>query len=360
MKLFQCTHCKNTVVFENHTCVNCGYFLGFSAYFNQIISLDPTLSQWYLSELGNKNYTYCKNHIHNLCNWLVDTDDHSEFCLACSLNRTIPHLLDSDNLDKWKQIEFAKHRLVYQLLRFRLPVVSKMEDEQKGLCFDFISKNEVSEESKGIMTGHADGVITLLISEADPVIREKIKQQMSERYRTLLGHFRHEVGHYFWDRLIRDQHFNLENFRAVFGNETDSYVDALRRYYENGPQFNWQNRFISKYASSHPWEDWAETWSHYLHLTDVLETAYQFGLQTNPKLSNTEKLKMKASFDPYLENHFSRFLETGIPLLFTLNSMNRSMGEDDPYPFIISEPVKKKLEFVHNLLKGISRQSTTD
>lgn len=353
MKLFQCTYCKNTVVFENHTCVNCGHFLGYASYYNTIISLESTLFQWQLSELGNKKYTYCKNQKQNVCNWLVETSKDSEYCLACSLNRTIPHLLDEENLQKWKQIEIAKHRLVYQLLRYRLPVVSKMEDEQKGLCFDFLAKEDLPEKSKDIRTGHANGVITLLISEADPVIRERIKQQMSERYRTLLGHFRHEVGHYFWDRLVRDNPKILHNFRNLFGDESRSYTDALEQHYNKGPKANWQQSFISKYASSHPWEDWAETWSHYLHLTDVLETAYNFGLQTNPKITAQENLKMNASFDPYLEPNFKNFMDTGIPLLYTLNSMNRSMGEDDPYPFIISEPVKKKLEFIHNLLKGI-------
>ncbi|MGC1515826.1 MAG: putative zinc-binding metallopeptidase, partial [Maribacter sp.] len=271
MKLFQCTHCKNTVVFENHTCVNCGYYLGYSSFYNEIVALEATLTEWYLKDWGNKTYAYCKNHKHDVCNWLVDTTSGDEFCLACSLNRTIPHLLNTENKKKWQQIEYAKHRLVYQLLRFRLPVIPKMEDTQRGLCFDFVAKKDLPEESKDVMTGHADGVITLLISEADPVIRERIKKQMSERYRTLLGHFRHEVGHYFWDRLIRDNPTVLQNFRDVFGDESQSYADGLDTYYKNGPQPNWQNRFISKYASSHPWEDWAETWSHYLHLTDVME-----------------------------------------------------------------------------------------
>ena len=353
MKLFQCTNCKNTVVFENHTCINCGYFLGYSSYFNTIVSLDAIVSQWQLTNLENKTYVYCENHKHDVCNWLVETSQKAEFCLACSLNRTIPQLLDKENSEKWKHIELAKHRLVYQLLQFRLPVISKMEDEQNGLCFDFLSKDDLAKASKDIKTGHANGVITLLISEADPVVREQVKKQMAERYRTLLGHFRHEVGHYYWDQLIRDNEQILKNFRSVFGDESVSYVDALQRHYDNGPKSNWQQSFISKYATSHPWEDWAETWSHYLHLTDVLETAYNFGIQTDPKITSPESLKMNASFNPYKETSFNKFMDTGIPLLYALNSMNRSMGEDDPYPFIISEPVKKKLEFIHNLLKGI-------
>ena len=351
MKLFQCTNCKNTVVFENNTCVNCGYLLGYSSYYNKIVSLDAKASQWTVPELENKTYEYCKNYHHKVCNWLVDVSRGNEFCLACSLNRTIPHILEDDNLEKWKHIEIAKHRLVYQLLRFRLPVVSKISDEVKGFCFDFLAKEDLPEGSKDIKTGHANGVITLLISEADPVVREQIKKQMAERYRTLLGHFRHEVGHYFWDLLIRDHSEVLSNFRNIFGDETTSYGEALKNYYNNGPQENWQQSFISKYASSHPWEDWAETWSHYLHLTDVLETAYNFGLKSNPRITAKKNLKMNASFDPYKEISFKNLLDTGIPLLYALNSMNRSMGEDDPYPFIISEPVKNKLEFIHNLLK---------
>lgn len=351
MKLFQCTNCKNTVVFENNKCVNCGYLLGYSSYYNKIVALDTNASKWQVPELEGKTYEYCENYKHKVCNWLVDVSRGRKFCLACSLNRTIPHILDDANLAKWKHIEIAKHRLVYQLLRFSLPVVSKIEDDLKGFCFDFLAREDLPEESKDTKTGHANGVITLLISEADPVIREQVKQQMAERYRTLLGHFRHEVGHYFWDLLIRDNPDILEEFRIIFGDESQSYADALTNHYNNGPQANWQQNFISKYASSHPWEDWAETWSHYLHLTDVLETAYNFGLRSNPKITAKQKIKMNASFDPYKETSFEKIMDTGIPLLFTLNSMNRSMGEDDPYPFIISEPVKNKLKFIHNLLK---------
>jgi hypothetical protein len=352
MKLFQCTNCKNTVVFENNKCVNCGYLLGYSSYYNKIVALDTNASKWQVLELEGKTYEYCENYKHKVCNWLVDVSRGRKFCLACSLNRTIPHILDDANLAKWKHIEIAKHRLVYQLLRFSLPVVSKIEDDLKGFCFDFLAREDLPEESKDTKTGHANGVITLLISEADPVVREQVKQQMAERYRTLLGHFRHEVGHYFWDLLIRDNPDILEEFRIIFGDESKSYADALTNHYNNGPQANWQQNFISKYASSHPWEDWAETWSHYLHLTDVLETAYNFGLRSNPKITAKQKIKMNASFDPYKETSFEKIMDTGIPLLFTLNSMNRSMGEDDPYPFIISDPVKTKLEFIHNLLKN--------
>lgn len=346
MKLFQCSNCENPVVFENSICISCGHYLGYSSFHNQMVSLDPNQSEWSIPSFNGDTYKYCTNNLHGTCNWLVTPDESSGFCLACSLNRTIPDLDTSENWERWKQIEFAKHRLVYQLLRLRLPIVSKMANSHIGLCFDFVSIDNKDNKK----TGHANGVITILISEADAATREKVKQEMKEHYRTLLGHFRHEVGHYFWDRLVRDNTKALSNFREVFGDDTVSYQDSLQNYYANGPKQNWQNFYISKYASSHAWEDWAETWSHYLHLMDSLETAYNFGLRTAPILQGNNKLNLNANFDPYLHQNFGAILETGIPLLYTVNSMNRSMGKDDAYPFVISEPVQRKLKFIHNLL----------
>ncbi|MDC6404612.1 MULTISPECIES: zinc-binding metallopeptidase family protein [Maribacter] len=346
MKLFQCSNCGNSIVFENNRCVSCGYYLAYSSFYNQMVSLSPNLSQWNTSSLGDGQYKYCVNSQHGTCNWLVPLDSPSGFCLACSLNRTIPDLSIIKNQESWKKIELAKHRLVYQLLRLRLPIFNKKENFVEGLCFDFLSpKNR-----DNLKTGHANGVITILISEADSVVREKVKQNMEERYRTMLGHFRHEVGHYYWDVLIRNDKVTLSNFREVFGDESISYENSLQNYYTNGPRHDWQNFHISKYASSHAWEDWAETWSHYLHLMDTLETAYNFGLQTSPKLKGTNDLDVNANFDPYMKNDFQAILRTAIPLFYTLNSMNRSMGKDDAYPFVISEPVKSKLTFIHNLL----------
>ncbi|PIB26780.1 putative zinc-binding metallopeptidase [Maribacter sp. 4G9] len=346
MKLFQCSNCGNTVVFENNYCVSCGHYLGYSSFYNKMVSLKPDFFEWTLPTLNGGKYKYCANNLHGTCNWLVPSENPSEFCLACSLNRTIPDLDNPENHSHWKQIEFAKHRLIYQLLRLRLQIISKTDDPAYGLCFDFVSPKS----SNNIKTGHANGVITILISEADSVIREKVKHEMKERYRTLLGHFRHEVGHYFWDILVKNNNDILSKFRKIFGDDTVSYRDSLRNYYVNGPRKNWQNFYISKYASSHAWEDWAETWSHYLHLMDALETAHNFGIRTEPKLEGENKLNFNASFDPYNESDLRTILETGIPLLYTMNSMNRSMGKDDPYPFIISEPVKTKLAFIHNLL----------
>lgn len=353
MKLFQCQHCSSPVFFENSACESCGHLLGFLENKLDLIALAPTLNQWSLSQENSTVFKYCANKQYQLCNWLVPIDNVSGgLCSACTLNRTIPNLGVDKNRKKWEKLEIAKHRLIFQLRQLNLPVESKRQFNERGLYFDFVSKEDVDETKDKPMTGHANGVITILVSEADSVLREQMKMKMSEKYRTLIGHFRHEVGHYYWDRLIRNNHNLLHNFRTVFGDERESYADALDRYYNNGPPNNWRNSFISEYASSHPWEDWAETWAHYLHLMDTTETAYFYGIGVNPRLSSDNSLEMNAVFDPYQEQDFKRVVDLCIPLFSALNSVNRSMGIPDVYPFVISTPVIDKMTFIHNVLQS--------
>src|SRR5262249_19955298 len=158
----------------------------------------------------------------------------------------------------------AKHRLAYQLLRMKLPVISKLQNEQTGLVFDF-KANGSSHDSERVMTGHDNGVITINIQEADDIEREMARRQMDEVYRTLLGHFRHEIGHYYWDRLIANTS-NLEKCKSLFGDDTLDYSKALQKHYNEGTPPNWNQNYISMYATTHPWEDWAETWAHYMHI----------------------------------------------------------------------------------------------
>src|SRR5437868_9942335 len=127
------------------------------------------------------------------------------------------------------------------------------------------------------MTGHKDGIVTMKVEEADDVTRVRVRTQMREPYRTLLGHFRHETGHYYWDRLIANSDW-LEPFRGLFGDERASYAEALDRHYQQGAPLDWQPQYVSAYATMHPWEDWAETWAHYLHMMDAVDTALGFGM----------------------------------------------------------------------------------
>jgi hypothetical protein len=218
-------------------------------------------------------------------------------------------------------------------------------DNKEGLCFDFIAKKNNSQ----IMTGHANGVITILLREADSVSREQIRKELQEPFRTLIGHLRHEVGHYFWDRLISNNQEVLSAFRAHFGNEEANYSDSLQAYYKQGAPNDWQDAFISKYATSHPWEDWAETWAHYLHIMDMEETAHFFRLGVDP-IGISKNMKTKVTRDPYIIKEFQTIIDTCVPLTFAVNNINRAMGIPDVYPFVITPKVVKKMTFIHELL----------
>jgi hypothetical protein len=293
-------------------------------------------------------YRLCANAQHGVCNWLVPADAAEEFCAACRHNRTIPDLSQPDNLRRWQKIEVAKHRLFYTLLKLRLPLATKNEDPD-GLAFDFIANQQTPQGHIPVMTGHASGLITLNLAEADDPERERQRSAMDEPYRTLLGHFRHEIAHYYWDRLVANSP-KLAQFREVFGDEQQDYAAALQNHYANGPPPDWPQQYVSAYASAHPWEDFAETWAHYFHMVDTLETVGAFGLSVRPRVSKSRELAAKVDFDPH-SAEMERIIDAWLPLTFAMNSINRSMGLQDLYPFMPAPAVIVKLSFVHGLTR---------
>lgn len=349
MKVFQCGHCNHAIFFENYYCENCGHLSGFRASDRKMLTFSQHNSILF-SDREQIEYKYCKNKYYNVCNWVIEKNSPEEFCSACTLNRTIPNLSEIENFEKWQHLEVAKHRLVYQLQKIGLFLQSKAENAN-GLCFDFVAKKHDSK----LMTGHANGVITILLKEADSVQREKMRKLFLEPYRTLIGHLRHEVGHYFWNQLVYNNPQTQSEFRALFGDERLDYGEALQNYYKFGAPIDWKLCHISTYATAHPWEDWAETWAHYLHIMDMVETAYFFRLQAKP-IKKNKQLKVKALFDPYSVVDFEVIIKTCRPLSFAVNSMNRAMGIPDVYPFTVTEAVVKKLTFIHRLLLPIRKQ----
>jgi hypothetical protein len=352
MRLYDCASCGNLLYFENVSCVRCGAVLGFLTDRMALVALqEADDGLWRPVGGGERRYRMCANYVeHGVCNWTVEANSGEPFCVACRLNRTIPDLGVAEHKPLWARLEAEKHRLVYSLLRLGLPVVSRGRDPA-GFEFDFLADPEPSFSERGrVLTGHAQGLITLNIAEADPVVREHLRVQMDEPYRTILGHFRHESGHYYWDRLVRDGH-RLDGFRELFGDETLDYGQALQRHYENGPPPDWTGHFVSAYASCHPWEDWAETWAHYLHIVDTLETAQQFGLQIRPHVGDGDALGGRIDFDPHDQDAFESLIEPWLPLTFALNSLNRSMGHEHVYPFVLSPAVIDKLDFVHRVVR---------
>jgi hypothetical protein len=237
----------------------------------------------------------------------------------------------------------------------RLPHPDRKQDPVGGLVFDFL---EDKVDSMGMvepaMTGHEEGLIAIRAAEADDVTREMARMSMHEPYRTLLGHFRHETGHFVWNKLVRNRD-DFDGFRAIFGDEREDYDTALQRHYESGPRQNWQTCFISAYASSHPWEDFAECFAHYLHIVDTLETARSFGLAVDPR--GHEEMASEVDFDPYRANNAEQLVSAWVPLSVAVNSIQRSMGQPDFYPFVLSPPVVEKLEYLHRLIQAAGRES---
>jgi hypothetical protein len=358
MKLFECQNCGQPLYFENTSCESCGLRLGYLPEQETITALQEADGAWRALAVPAGRYRFCANVQHNVCNWLVNSDSAEAFCAACRHNRTIPDLANPENLQHWRKIEFAKHRLFYTLLRLRLPLSTRTEDPN-GLAFDFLSNpTDGSVGHSPVMTGHAGGLITLNVAEADDPERERQRKTMGEPYRTLLGHFRHEIAHYCWDRLVADSPA-IEEFRRLFGDEREDYAAALQRYYTNGPPPDWPDRFVTAYASAHPWEDFAETWAHYFHMVDTLETAFAFGLRLWPKVAKGADLAAAIDFDPYLAE-MDRIIDAWLPLTFAVNSINRSMGQPDLYPFVLAPPAIWKLTFIHEQIHARSSPRPRD
>jgi hypothetical protein len=324
MKLFTCDHCQQTLYFENNRCVSCGEKVAYRPETAQLATLKP----------GDKP---CRNaREYDACNWLTSSAE-AEYCRSCALSAVIPDLSDPANQLAWRRIEAAKRRLLYTLYALKLPT-------EGGLSFRFLKGTE----AEPVMTGHDQGVITLNVDEADFAFRENMREKMGEGYRTVLGHLRHEVGHYYWDRLVGDSPTTLAEFRALFGDETQSYEEAITRHYEEGPPADWGENFISAYASMHPWEDWAETWAHYLHMVDTLETARSHGLTVRAPAA--DKPGERVVTDRLAFFDFGSLTTGWNAVTLALNSLNRSMGMKDAYPFVLTPVVLAKLRFVHGLV----------
>ena len=351
MKLFKCQGCGHLLYFENTRCESCGRELGYLPDAMTLSALEPDGDVFRPLASPQAAVRRCDNAGHGACNWMVEAGDADTLCLACRHNHTIPDLSVPLNPERWQRLEQAKHALFYALLRLRLPLADRTDDPDHGLAFDFLADTPDAATPK-VMTGHDNGLITIALAEADDAERERRRNQMHEPYRSLLGHFRHEVGHYFWDVLIRDGS-RLEDCRTVFGDDTRDYAAALQAYYRDGPPADWQDHYISRYASAHPWEDWAETWAHYLHIVDTLEMARAFGIKIQPRISAAdETLSAVIELDPYDTADMADIMDAWLPLTFAMNSLNRAMGNPDLYPFVLSPAVVGKLGFVHDVVQG--------
>lgn len=362
MKPFHCDACGALVFFENNRCISCGHQLGFLTSSLDLSALEAAQDDNCLPlnpAAQGQLYRHCRNEFEpDLCNWLVPADNPDPYCMVCRLNEVIPDLSITANHDRWYRLACAKRRLIYTLLKLRLPIASVATNDRPALRFRFLSDEGAAAP---VLTGHESGVITFNIIEADDAVREQRRVSMREPMRTLLGHFRHEIGHYYWDRLIANSSWQ-ERFRTAFGDERADYAAALKSYYEVGAPSDWQERHVSAYASAHPWEDWAETWAHYLHIVDTVEVAAGFGLSLRPRHPAAKVMTADPRKAVQSAASFDVILAAWLPLTYALNSLNRSMGLPDLYPFVLSANVVEKLRFVHEVIEssGLPEGGTGD
>ncbi|MGQ0463881.1 MAG: zinc-binding metallopeptidase family protein [Sporichthyaceae bacterium] len=329
MRSFVCPNCGVLLFFENSVCLNCDASVGYDRDGGEFVLVPPAHP--------------CANAVLAECNWTAPEPE--GLCFCCDLTRTRPRDDDEVGMATFPRAQAAARRLIYQLDDLKLPVVP-LEKDPKGLAFDLLSSVDGP-----VITGHADGVVTLDLAEGDDGYREALRVRLAEPYRTLLGHFRHEVGHYYWTVLVENTPA-LEVFRALFGDETLDYGAALEAHYASEPEPGWEETYVSSYATMHPWEDWAETFAHYLHIRDGLQTAASFGIVVaGPEIEAPMDQTAPLVSVPLEEaDDFDDIVDTWLPLTYALNAVNRSIGRRDLYPFVLSPTVLEKLRLVHSLI----------
>jgi hypothetical protein len=348
MTHFTCT-CGNTLFFENTHCLQCQKAVGYNPALDRMMPIDD-----------GEGWAYCQNGVqHGVCNWLVPSANAGSLCRSCQFTRTIVDLSIPGNIQAWGRIETAKRRVLHTLAHLRLFPETKAENPD-GLAFDLLAPLT----NTAVITGHADGVITLNIFEADDAYREFQRKNLGEPYRTIIGHIRHELGHYYWDRFFRNRaEYDpiMQEFRRLFGDERVNYAESLQRHYQTGGSGADQTEYITAYAGAHPWEDWAETWAQYLHLTDALETVRAFGWASENVPIPFTPLPAEMVFNDDGERYpeFLKNVNDWAKMTPALNEIAASLGQPNLYPFVFSTRTARKMALVNDMVQKYSARRGT-
>jgi len=306
---------------------------------------------WRIASRPDETWRFCANAPVDGSNWSVRSDDPNPLAIPARYNRLVPNIDTPQGLERFHRIGAAQRHLFYSILRFGLPRPGRDVDPQRGLVFDFL-EDAIDEVGNLVpsMTGHEDGLISLRAAEADDVVRETMRVSMGEPYRTLLGHFRHEIGHFYFQLLVEHSDM-IEEARSLFGDEREDYAVALQRNYTEGPPANWSENFISTYASCHPSEDFAECWAHFFHIVDTLESAQAFGISVAPSLH--DDLAAAVTFDPYRAVNAQQIVDAWVPISLAFNTIQQSMGQPSAYPFVMPIPVVQKFDFINRVITAV-------
>ena len=354
--------CGQPLFFDNTRCLGCGAQIAYDPERRKLGPIDPDADgHWAFRDDDRATAEPFRLCAHRTapaaCNWLLPAHETASTCIACRTTRTVPDLSRPRNAKRLLELETAKRRVLSNLKGIGIAVVPRSDDPERGLAFDFL---ESLDEAAPVMTGHASGVITLNVEEADDDYRERNRESLAEPYRTIVGHLRHELGHYFWDRLVFEGPW-LRPFRSLFGDERADYGAALEQHYSNGAPPDWPQRFISAYAASHPWEDWAESWAHYMHLRSTLETVASYRLDTASvplRMTPFGQAALHGHAPPASAAAFLAWINAWVVLTTVLNETARSMGQPDIYPFVMNQRVVTKLHFVHRVVTGDDPDAT--
>ncbi|MCA9069034.1 MAG: putative zinc-binding metallopeptidase [Planctomycetaceae bacterium] len=327
--------CGQVLFFENTQCVRCQSPVGWCDSCRRMVTLLPTINGGLLCHQPDCQATLalCENYAKNqVCNWTRPDSSGDVFCTSCQLTEIIPDLSQPEHHYRWARLEAAKRRLLYSLDLLHLPYRRDDSAANPPLRFRFLAPSQSKDTP--VTTGHQNGCITLNLVEADDVEREKARVELEEPQRTLIGHFRHEIGHYYWDVFVAGQDEVERQFRDLFGDErSPTYQEALKQHYENGPPENWQEDYISAYATMHPWEDFAECFAGYLDMVSLLDTAQQHQLLERPN------------------QHFPDMIQAYQRLAIGMNEMTRDRGLLDLIPEVISKKVGEKLAWIHQFVQ---------
>lgn len=335
MRVFGCPHCGAWVEFEDTVCLACRTEIAYDLDADDIVIA--------------AGRALCRFRGTLRCSWVADADG-AGACASCVLTTVRPATYTKRVLAELVVAEYAKRRLIRQLRHLILPIVRRRNGI--GLTFELLASSQQGEK---VVIGHVNGIITVDLDESNDAHREALKARLGEPYRTMLGHFRHEIGHYYWQSLVFGTD-RIEGFRERFGDERVDYGMALDAHYGDGANADWQREHISQYATTHPWEDFAETFAHYLHIADALETTDSVGIAVDGPTgripdSLAETIHSRgAAVIARLE--MPEVLRRWHGFSLALNAVNRSIGKDDLYPFVITPRIAEKLAWVHELVRG--------
>jgi len=313
MKIFKCPGCDAPLFFDNLVCA-CGLAVGHDPAAQRFVTDQP----------------FCANRDSLGCNWLCAPGE--TLCNSCRMTSVRPDLAVPGNDLLWARAEAAKRHVLAGLMRWGW---FGTHDTGGRPEFHMLAETTAT-GSVSVIMGHASGLVTINLAEADASERVRRREMLGEPYRTLIGHFRHEIAHFLFERLSASDAF-VAAFRALLGDETQDYGAALARHYEQGPPPDWQTTHVTPYAAAHPHEDWAESAAHAMHLTDIIDSFLAAGLRAVQAPD--------AGFDAFAEADPARLLDAAIAIGVAMNHVNRAVGQPDLYPFVNTAQTRTKLAF---------------